>query len=93
MNREEAIKKLDQDIIDLVQKAWEEFPEIGVSYTGCVKYGHLRIRRAEHPDGIEFKLSDKQMDNLAYKDKVTFKSEDMISQIHYEEIAKMESKS
>lgn len=85
MKKNEMFRILDHRLNKVVDDFWKEFPEANCGRSGSVTIGEWHISRSEHPHGIKFHLSDKQMNDLINDNQCIVKYNDMINQRKYNE--------
>jgi len=83
-NKRDKYIDLDKRLNKLMQQFGDDYPnEYDVSISGSVLYGGWRVQR-EGFDGLKFKPSDKQMNELAVKGQTIVKKSDLIHQKEYD---------
>ena len=83
MNKNEDLRVLDQMLRATLDEFHKKYPDSRVWSSGSVRLGQWHARREEHPDSIDFTMSEKQMDELITTGKVTFSESDMLHQKEY----------
>ena len=83
MNKNNDLRILDERLVAVVEQFYKEFPNAHVAHSGSVRLGSYTIRRSEHESGLEFKLTDEQINGLILKGNTVVQDSQMINQEVY----------
>ena len=76
----EAYKELDKAFRKVMQDFWKKHKDVDAYSTGSVLYGQFSVMRILDFDGLTFKVTDRQMNDLVSHDLCVVYEKDIINQ-------------